>query len=348
MLITTCTFETHLRHLLLLPVLASVLLFQTARAQSASSMDPSPHQVRSVAVAPDVRLEVLDWGGTGEPMIFLAGVGNTAHSYHDFAPRFRDAFRVYGITRRGFGASSRPESGYDSSTRARDILMVLDSLGIQRVVLVGHSISGDELSRFAVDHPERVRALVYLDAFSFGAGFDRFRDLPMPPDPEMTASDSASVQSVADYVAFVYGVRWPLAEVRATSVFGPTGRLEIFHSGNDSKVEAGVQRSEFARIRSPALAFWAVGGTVREFFAGFDEYDDENRRMAEAATAYLHQWRQEQRDRFRKEMRYGTMVEIVGAHHYIHYSHADDVEREVRNFLSRSESRRRAKEAKPE
>jgi hypothetical protein len=73
--------------------------------------DPSPHQVLHIHVSGPVQLEVLDWGGQGEPLVFLAGGGNTAHVYDGFAPRFTRGFHVFGITRRGFGASSHPSTG---------------------------------------------------------------------------------------------------------------------------------------------------------------------------------------------------------------------------------------------
>jgi hypothetical protein len=66
--------------------------------------DPSPHVTRFVSVDKDVRLEVLDWGGSGRPIVLLAGGGNTAHVFDDFAPKLRAHNHVYGITRRGFGA----------------------------------------------------------------------------------------------------------------------------------------------------------------------------------------------------------------------------------------------------
>ena len=60
---------------------------------------------------PGVRLHYLDFGGTGQPLVFLAGLGNTAHAYDDFAPAFTDRFHVVALTRRGFGESSHPDVG---------------------------------------------------------------------------------------------------------------------------------------------------------------------------------------------------------------------------------------------
>src|SRR5580700_8317825 len=49
--------------------------------------DPSQHSVTFVTVAQGVRIEVLDWGGDGEPLIFLNGLENTGHIFDNFAPR---------------------------------------------------------------------------------------------------------------------------------------------------------------------------------------------------------------------------------------------------------------------
>lgn len=55
--------------------------------------DPSPHQVRSITVDSSVQLEVLDWGGSGWPVVLL-GCYLTAHVYDDFAPKLADQFHV--------------------------------------------------------------------------------------------------------------------------------------------------------------------------------------------------------------------------------------------------------------
>lgn len=117
-----------------------------------------------VSVAPEVKLEVLDWGGRGRNIVLLAGGGNTAHVYADFAPKLRKHFHVYGITRRGSGASSAPPSGYTARQFGEDVVAVLDRLRITNPVLVGHSIAGEEMSAVSKYHPGRVSALIYLDA----------------------------------------------------------------------------------------------------------------------------------------------------------------------------------------
>ncbi len=80
--------------------------------ESAPWHDPSAHKVQFVTVEEGVQLEVLDWGGTGRPVVLLAGLGFTAHVFDGFAEKLTDSYHVYGITRRGYGASTRPPSGY--------------------------------------------------------------------------------------------------------------------------------------------------------------------------------------------------------------------------------------------
>lgn len=89
-----------------IPVLLSASLLLPIHG--IAQIDSSAHKVQLVTVEQGVQLEVLDWGGSGRPLIFLAGAGDTAHRVDGFAPRFTGQHHVYGITRRGVGASSKP------------------------------------------------------------------------------------------------------------------------------------------------------------------------------------------------------------------------------------------------
>jgi non-heme chloroperoxidase len=147
---------------------ASVHLnFKRATKETAWPTDTSPHTVNFITVADNVKLEVLDWGGSGRPVVLLAGLGSTAHIFDNFAPKLASSYHVYGITRRGYGASSAPvtsNSNYSADRLADDVLVVCEALKLGRPVLVGHSIAGEELSSIGTRHPEKVAGLVYLDA----------------------------------------------------------------------------------------------------------------------------------------------------------------------------------------
>lgn len=137
-----------------------------ADQQAAPRHDPSPHKVRFVSAKQGDQLEVLDWGGSGQPVVLLAGLGFTAHVFDGFAENWTGSYHVYGITRRGYGASSKPESGYTEEGRTEDDLRVFEALELSAPVVAGHSVAGDELSQLGIHHADRVSALVYLDALN--------------------------------------------------------------------------------------------------------------------------------------------------------------------------------------
>ena len=85
---------------LLQTLLVAILLPMTAIGQQ-GQIDTKQNGLSFITVEPAVRLEVKDWGGTGRPVVLLAGLGGTLHGYDDFAPRLTSKYHVYGITRRG-------------------------------------------------------------------------------------------------------------------------------------------------------------------------------------------------------------------------------------------------------
>ncbi len=144
-------------------------------AHAVDQADSSPHRIQMVTVEPGVQLEVLDWGGSGRPLVFLAGAGDTAHRFDDFAPQFTKQHHVYGITRRASGASSSPapaNSNYSADHLGNDVLAVMKALQIDHPVLVGHSIAGQELSSIGSRFPDKVSGLIYLDAATGFAFYD--------------------------------------------------------------------------------------------------------------------------------------------------------------------------------
>src|SRR5574341_997967 len=99
-------------------VMATMFAFQI-HAQS-DGTDKSPHRAGFVTVN-NVKLHYLDWGGNGDTLLFLHGMGDTPHIYDLLAPKFTNRFRVLGLTRRGHGQSDKPETGYDTATLVEDI-----------------------------------------------------------------------------------------------------------------------------------------------------------------------------------------------------------------------------------
>src|SRR5687767_7561135 len=202
---------------------ATPLDFERATSETAWR-DPSPHNARHITVDHNVKLEVLDWGGTGLPVVLLSGLGNTAHVFDQFAAKLSGDYHVYGVTRRGFGFSSTPASGYAADRLADDVIAVLDTLGLDRPVLIGHSIAGQELSSIGSRHPSRVAGLVYLDA-AFGYAYydstlgylpvelaDVRRKLDRLTEIRASAISSDSIQNVIAMVRSLVTTELPLLE----------------------------------------------------------------------------------------------------------------------------------------
>ncbi len=235
--------------------------------------------VRFVPVDESVRLEVLDWGGTGRPLVLLAGSGDTAHIYEEFAPRLVGQFHVYGITRRGYGASSRPSVGYTADRLGDDVVAVLDALRLTAPILVGHSIAGEELSSVANRHPSRISGVVYLDAalpFAY-----QNPDIPEHPSDfealqaeasKLAPIDAPSASDVATFPVFqkwlgrMLGIEFPLAELQATLDTDAAGHITRQKTGTPiaEAMHKGEQR--FMKIPVPALAVFAIPHTYGESF----------------------------------------------------------------------------------
>ena len=206
--------------------------------------------MKFVKVAPRVKLEVLDWGGSGEVMVLLTGLGDNAHVYDYFAFQFTDFFHVIGITRRGWLPSSQPESGYDAETRAADDIKVLDALGIRKAVFVGHSVSGSELSKIAVKYPSYVDKLVYLDALDRSKVFT-FPQLPSPPDT--TDTDAKSVFALQAAEARKQGVRVPIPAYCLLLEFDRNGVV----TGNSTPDSISTQVSVGGTLPATPPTNWA-------------------------------------------------------------------------------------------
>lgn len=296
--------------------------------------DPSPHREEYIETERGVKLEVLDWGGTGPAVLLLAGHGDTAHAFDDFAPALTGTFHVLGLTRRGFGASSQPKYGYDLTTMVRDITQVLDALHVKRVNLVGHSIAGDELTRFAITHPDRVATLAYLEA-----AYDRVEaqklESRFPKIPASGASREFGSPEAIRAIIARNEILMPESNIRATRIFGNDGRFvrpvtpdAILHA-----VAKMVEHPDYRSIGAPTLAIYAVYERPEQLAPRYRFADQETRDALDQVFAMWQAFAKSQRILFRQSAPGARVVEIEGASHYVFISHRERVLQEFRAFL---------------
>ncbi|MEX2206923.1 MAG: alpha/beta hydrolase [Myxococcota bacterium] len=110
-------------------------------------------------------LHALEWSREGTLLLFLHGFSNDAHVWDWVAPVVAPHYRVVALDQRGHGDSGGdPEGRYDHETMARDANAAIESLGVSRVVIVGHSLGGRVAMRFAGLFPEKLAGLVIVDS----------------------------------------------------------------------------------------------------------------------------------------------------------------------------------------
>ncbi|MGB3827630.1 MAG: alpha/beta hydrolase [Ornithinimicrobium sp.] len=113
-----------------------------------------------------IELEVADSGGSGRPVVLIHGWPLSHEAWADQTPALTAAgYRVVAYDRRGFGHSDKPDSGYDYDTLSDDLAAVMDSLDLSDVTLVGFSMGGGEVARYAARHgQDRLHSVVFASA----------------------------------------------------------------------------------------------------------------------------------------------------------------------------------------
>jgi pimeloyl-ACP methyl ester carboxylesterase len=302
--------------------------------------DTTAHKVQFVTVDRNVKLEVLDWGGTGRPLVFLAGLGGTAHALDKLAPKFIGKYHVYGVTRRGYGASGKPDpatADYSADRLADDVLEVMDKLKIERPIIAGHSLAGEELSSIGSRHPEKVAGLIYLDAAYAYALYNPGGTVPLGSNLVIEAAalrekldQFKSVPGVApDLPAMIASVQAELPQFEkdldaAKKEADIEGKLPAVPDTADGRITAAIMNGEqkYTGIKVPALALYAIHAAPD---TASQVARDRTARQNAAATA--------QADAFAAANPSAHVVLLQKAEHAIWLSNPDEVEREMKRFM---------------
>jgi non-heme chloroperoxidase len=311
------------------------LNFTRATKQTAWVIDPSPHKVSFVTVQKGVKLEVLDWGGNGPPLLLLSGLGNTAHVFDSFAPKFTDKHHVYGLTRRGFGLSTSPpvtDDNYDADRLGDDVLAVIDTLKLERPVVAGHSIAGEELSSVGTRHPEKLSGLIYLDAiFQYSFYNPAQADLSSGTSTvrrdldrmfELQNSPAQWRALIAEVQAAIPDLQKSLQETADQLAGAPEYALSQVNATPED--EAGnrifTNMRRYGAVKVPVLAILAM---PRACGANCDRPFMQKIMAADAARA----------DYFEQQSPNAHTVRLPNASHYVWRSNEADVLREMNNFM---------------
>jgi pimeloyl-ACP methyl ester carboxylesterase len=233
-----------------------------------------------------VRLFYTDDGPSGEgtPLLLVHGWGADGHEWSWHLPQLSADYRVIAPDLRGHGYSSVPASGFHPRDMAGDLLRLLDRLGIDQAIAIGHSMGAQIVSILAVEHPSRVRALVCVEP---GYGFDgpvaaalpemarRLGEEDKHPDtgaadtgtPDTGTADTGTADTGAVAVqmdAWSYTPASPPAlrqwHARRLQAMRPHVLAESFAAMFTGPDQFGVRPAAdayLARRECPVLSFWA-------------------------------------------------------------------------------------------
>jgi pimeloyl-ACP methyl ester carboxylesterase len=125
--------------------------------------------------------------GEGIPLVLISGLGYPLWQWHLMVPHLEKHFQVITLDNRGVGQSDKPAGPYTASVLARDIVELLDSLGIDEAVVMGHSMGGFIAQALALEYPARVSKLI-LASTNFGGP----RHVPVTPEAMAVLSDTTT------------------------------------------------------------------------------------------------------------------------------------------------------------
>ena len=327
-------------HISAICVVLALLTIAGCRKQT-TWVDTSPHKSGFVT-ANGVRLNYLDWGGSGPALIFVHGIADNPHIFDDLAPAFADRFHVIAYARRGHGLSEAKEP-YNTATLTEDLRGLMDGLDIAKADLAGWSMGGNEITAMAGTHPQRVDRIVYLDAaYDFGdpAFVAAFK---MAPPLQPPASARASLDA---WLAYQRNVTFPgvtdasrlEAYNRELVVIQPDGTVRD-RMGESAGQALGntllTDRRDYTKVRCAALAFFAE--TMPDVRNGDSPV------TAEALAwdrKYMAPFRAASIERVKRELPGVEIVNVPGAHVDFFFTSRDQVVAAMRRFLAGSGSQK--------
>lgn len=169
------------------------------------------------ATVNSLKLHFYEWGKTGASVVVLVhGYESPAIYWQDVAEALEDRYHVYAMDQRGRALSDWATDGnYGTDAYVDDLVGLMDSWRVPKAVMVGHSMGGRNVLRFAARRPERTLGMVMVDSAAEGnpAGGGEVRQrIASTPDT------FASWEAARAYLEERHGARGPAAVARRLSV----------------------------------------------------------------------------------------------------------------------------------
>jgi aminoacrylate hydrolase len=200
--------------------------------------------------------------GAGFPVFFITGLGGFAGFWREQLPAFGRSFDVITHDHRGIGQSDHTKGGYTVERMARDVIGLMDALGVERAHVVGHSTGGAIAQILAIDHPDRLGAAVISASWTKSDPYFR-RLFQLRKDILLRMGPEAYLQSAT---LFLYPPWWVscnnerLRQLEAQNLAAMSAP-EIIAQRIDAIV-AFDRTAQLGRIRTPTLVVGAVDDVI--------------------------------------------------------------------------------------
>src|SRR5690348_14579937 len=114
--------------------------------------------------AGDLRFHFVQWGEHGDPIVCITGITANAFCFQAFGEGLARDHRIIAYDLRGRGDSTKPEHGYSVAIHADDLAKLIDAWGLERPIVLGHSLGAFIGLYFAAHYPEKLSKLILVDA----------------------------------------------------------------------------------------------------------------------------------------------------------------------------------------
>ena len=246
--------------------LAAFLSF--AAAPAVAQVPPYPAAFHTQEIAANGATIHTRVGGQGPAVILLHGYGETGDMWAPLAAALMRDHRVIVPDLRGLGLSSKPRDGFDKKTQAEDVAGVLDALGVRQADLVTHDIGNMVGFAFAMQHGDRVRRFVLIDAPVPGVGpWEEILKNPLlwhfrfgGPDMERLVAGRERIyldrfwnEFSADPAHFTEASRDHYAKLYALPGAMHSG-FEQFHAFDQDAIDNRAMLAAHGKLKMPVLA----------------------------------------------------------------------------------------------
>jgi pimeloyl-ACP methyl ester carboxylesterase len=255
-----------------------------------------------------VELRAWEWPGDGPATLLLHGIGNYGRYWDFFADAVAGRLRLVAPDARGHGESGRPVDDYAPQAFVADAVAILDALGVDRALVVGHSMGGTHAIRLAAAHPERVARLVIVDAGPepMAEGSERARRLSLGrPDRFADAAEALAYlhRTSPGYGDEVYanrmrwlfreedgGLVWRSSHDALASIFGSARRDDLWDALRAIRCPVLLVRGTRSNVLSADVARRVVktlaDGRLIELDAGHNVALDRPKELAKSVIEF--------------------------------------------------------------